>query len=94
MPDRDGSPLKARIWRGCGEATRPGDALAVVSDPEGRVSPRGAQTGSAVPGLLRGLAPWAVILVAASVIAAVRSYRLSVLSIALASPGRGIVANC
>lgn len=33
----DGVPLKVRIWRGCGEATRPGDALAVVADPEGRV---------------------------------------------------------
>ncbi|WP_020684314.1 hypothetical protein [Streptomyces prunicolor] len=93
VADRDGVPLKVRIWRGCGEATRPGDALAVVSDPEGRVSPRGAQTGSGVPGPLRDLAPWGVALVAASVIAVVRSYRLSVPSVALASPGRGIVAD-
>jgi hypothetical protein len=73
----DGVPLKVRIWRGCGEATRPGDALAVVSDPERRVAPRGAQTGAGVSGPLRDLAPWAAALVAGTLGAVVRSYRLS-----------------
>ncbi|WP_427164648.1 hypothetical protein ACQF4J_04540 [Streptomyces sp. C1-1] len=73
----DGVPLKVRIWRGCGEATRPGDALAVVSDPQGRVPPRGAQAGAGVAGPLRDLAPWAAALVAGCLVAVVRSYRLS-----------------
>ncbi|MET8945823.1 hypothetical protein ABZX30_20120 [Streptomyces sp. NPDC004542] len=73
--DADGVPLKVRIWRGCGRTTRPGDALAVVHDPEGRVPPRGVETGAGVPG--RDLAPWAAALVVASLSAVVRSYRLS-----------------
>ncbi|MFJ9543792.1 hypothetical protein ACIRPX_42190 [Streptomyces sp. NPDC101225] len=77
VADSDGVPLKVRIWRGCGEATRPGDALAVVSDPRGRVPTRGAQTGAGLPGPLRDLAPWAAALVAATLVAVVRSYRLS-----------------
>ncbi|MEU7852133.1 hypothetical protein AB0B69_32575, partial [Micromonospora parva] len=28
--DADGVPLKVRIWRGCGDATRPGDAITLV----------------------------------------------------------------
>ncbi|WP_306192862.1 hypothetical protein [Streptomyces sp. MK5] len=43
VTDRGGVPLTIRIWRGCGQATRPGDALAVVYDPEGRVPPRGVR---------------------------------------------------
>lgn len=81
--DRDGVPLKVRVWRGCGEATRPGDALAVVYDPEGRVPPRGAAAGG--PGPLRALAPWAVALVAVTVTAVVRSCRLSGLAEARSS---------
>ncbi|MEU6148114.1 hypothetical protein ABZ848_48250 [Streptomyces sp. NPDC047081] len=77
VADTDGVPLKVRIWRGCGEATRPGDALAVVSDPEGRVPARGAQAGAGLSGPLRDLAPWAAALVAGSLVAVVRSYRLS-----------------
>ncbi|MFC8513975.1 hypothetical protein [Streptomyces sp. NPDC057257] len=77
VADTDGVPLKVRIWRGCGEATRPGDALAVVSDPEGRVPPRGAQTGAGMSGPVRDLAPWAAALVVGSLVAVVRSYRLS-----------------
>ncbi|MFF7984062.1 hypothetical protein ACFZDK_33945 [Streptomyces sp. NPDC007901] len=77
VADTDGVPLKVRIWRGCGEATRPGDALAVVSDPEGRVPPRGAQAGARVSGPLRDLAPWAAALIAGALLAVVRSYRLS-----------------
>lgn len=77
VADSDGVPLKVRIWRGCVEATRPGDALAVVSDPEGRVPPRGAQTGAGVSGPLCDLAPWAAALLAGTLLAVVRSYRLS-----------------
>ncbi|MCD9876362.1 hypothetical protein [Streptomyces guryensis] len=77
VADTDGIPLKVRIWRGCGRATRPGDALAVVYDPKGSVPTRGAETGAGVPGPLRDLAPWSAALVAGSVVAVVRSYRLS-----------------
>ncbi|MGV9347078.1 hypothetical protein ACWDSD_20120 [Streptomyces spiralis] len=74
VTDRDGVPLKVRIWRGCEVGTRPGDALAVVYDPEGRVPPRGVTTEGHGP--LRDLAPWGAALIAATVTAVVRSYRL------------------
>lgn len=74
VTDRDGVPLTVRIWRGCGQETRPGDALAVVYDPEGRVPPRGVTAEGHGP--LRDLAPWGAALVAATVTAVVRSYRL------------------
>ena len=77
VADADGAPLKVRIWRGCGKATRPGDALAVVYDPEGRVPPRGVQTGAGVSCSLRDLAPWSAAFAAGCLIAVVRSYRLS-----------------
>lgn len=77
VADRHGVPLDVRIWRGCGQTTRPGDALAVVYDPKGRVSPRGVETEASWSEPLRDLAGWAGALVAASVIAVVRSYRLS-----------------
>ncbi|MFD0313226.1 hypothetical protein [Streptomyces flavalbus] len=76
VTDRDGDPLGVPIWRGCGPATRPGDALAVVYDPEGRVPPRGLAGDVAEWGPLRGLATTAVALVAASALAVVRSFRL------------------
>ncbi|MEV7245018.1 hypothetical protein AB0N92_27770 [Streptomyces sp. NPDC093248] len=72
--DRDGVSFKVRIWRGCGATTRPGDVLAIVHDPEGRVPPRGVATGA---GPLWDLAPWSVALMVASATAVVRSYRLS-----------------
>lgn len=75
--DTDGVPLKVRIWRGCGETTRPGDALAVVYDPKGLVPPRGAETGTGVTGPMVDLAPWVAVLVFVSLIAVVRSHRLS-----------------
>ncbi|OLZ64582.1 hypothetical protein AV521_34750 [Streptomyces sp. IMTB 2501] len=72
--DHDGVPLKVRIWRGCGEATRPGDTLAVAYDPKGLVPPRGAATeGQGTP---RDLVPWCVAFMVASLAAVVRSYRL------------------
>jgi hypothetical protein len=77
VADRDGVSLKVRIWRGCGRTTRPGDALTVVYDPEGRVSPRGVEAGTAATGPLRDLAALAAALVAGCVIAVVRSYRLA-----------------
>ncbi|WP_406120428.1 hypothetical protein [Streptomyces sp. NBC_00989] len=90
---RDGSPLTVRIWRGCTWTTLPGDALTVVYDPEGRVAPRGMEAGAGTAEALRDLAPWAVALVTASVIAVVRSYRLSAPSTALTSSGRGATAH-
>ncbi|WP_328878755.1 hypothetical protein [Streptomyces sp. NBC_00299] len=77
VADRDGMPLKVRIWRGCGETTRPGDALAVVYDSKGRVPPRGVEAGASRSGFLRDLGGWAAALVAACLVAVVRSYRLS-----------------
>ncbi|MDF3301726.1 hypothetical protein [Streptomyces tropicalis] len=74
VADRDGVLLGVRIWRGCDGSTRPGDALAVVLDPLGRVPPRGATPG---PGPMRGPTPWGVALVGATVTAVVRSYRIS-----------------
>ncbi len=76
VADPDGILLKVRIWRGCGQATQPGDALAVVYDPKGRVPTRGVEAEVGVPGPLRDLAPWGAALVAASLVAVVRSYRL------------------
>lgn len=75
--DPDGAPLTVRIWRGCGRATRPGDALAVLYDPKGRVAPRGLGVGPTPTGPLRDLAPWFVALVVGSAVAVVRSFRLS-----------------
>jgi hypothetical protein len=77
VADRDGVPLKVRIWRGCGQAVRPGDTLAVAYDPEARVPPRGVEAGAPAAGPLRGLAGWAVALVAGCLLAVVRSYRLT-----------------
>ncbi|MEU3253392.1 hypothetical protein [Streptomyces sp. NPDC006997] len=76
VADRDGDPLGVRIRRGCGPGTRPGDALAVVYDPEGRVPPRGVAGGVAESGPARGLALTAAGLVVASALAVVRSFRL------------------
>jgi hypothetical protein len=69
--------LKLRIWRGCGQATRPGDALAVVYDSRGRVPPRGVEAGVSPWGPLRTLGGWAGVLITGCVVAVVRSYRLS-----------------
>ncbi|MFI1358070.1 hypothetical protein ACH4TV_31470 [Streptomyces sp. NPDC020898] len=84
VADRDGVPLKVRIWRGCGRATRPGDALPVVYDAKARVPPRGVGAGASEP--LRDLGGWAGTLVAVCVVAVVRSYRLS--PAASGRPGR------
>jgi hypothetical protein len=77
VADSDGVPLKVRIWRGCGQATQPGDELAVVYDAKGHVPPRGMEAGTSPSGPLRGLGGWAATLVTACVVAVVRSYRLS-----------------
>ncbi|MGN5381167.1 hypothetical protein ACQ4WX_40605 [Streptomyces lasalocidi] len=84
--DHDGVPLKVRIWRGCGEATRPGDALAVLYDPKGLVPPRGAAVdGRGTP---RDLVPWFAAFMLANMAAVVRSYRLPGPSGTPRSPGR------
>ncbi|WAU81431.1 hypothetical protein O1Q96_17565 [Streptomyces sp. Qhu-G9] len=74
--DRDGAPLKVRIWRGCGQTTRPGDTLAVVYDSKGRVLPRGVEAGASGPGPLHGLGGWVAALVVGCMVAVVRSHRL------------------
>lgn len=77
VEDHDGVPLKVRIWRGCERTTRPGDVLAVVYDPRGRLPSRGVEAGTGVPGSLRDLAGWVAALVGGCVVAVVRSFRLS-----------------
>ncbi|MFJ8533595.1 hypothetical protein [Streptomyces sp. NPDC093591] len=74
---RDGVQLEVRIWRGCGQTTRAGDALAVVYDPKGRVPPRGVEPGASAGGPLRALGGWAAALAAGCLVAVVRSYRLT-----------------
>ncbi|MFF3409273.1 hypothetical protein ACFYW8_24320 [Streptomyces sp. NPDC002742] len=74
---RDGVPLKVRVRRGCGRTTRPGDVLAVVYDPEGRVPPRALAAGPAATVPPRGLAALAAALLAGCVLAVVRSHRLT-----------------
>ncbi|MFD5163244.1 hypothetical protein ACFWMJ_35200 [Streptomyces hawaiiensis] len=76
--DRNGVPMKVRIWRGCERTTRPGDAITVVYDVAGRVPPRGAEGGGSALDALSGLGGWLAGLVSACVVAVVRSYRLSV----------------
>ncbi|MXM66453.1 hypothetical protein GR925_24235 [Streptomyces sp. HUCO-GS316] len=76
VADSGGVPLRVRIWRGCGQATRPGDTLAVVYDSKGMVPPRGVGGGASVSAALRDLGGWATALVAVCVVAVVRSYRL------------------
>ncbi|MFE0255773.1 hypothetical protein [Streptomyces sp. NPDC059010] len=77
VADQGGVPLRVRIWRGCGQTTRPGDALAVVYDPKGHVPTRGVQAEVTAVGPLRDVAGWAAALVAACLLAVVRSYRLT-----------------
>ncbi|MFE4696092.1 hypothetical protein ACWCPD_40095 [Streptomyces sp. NPDC001935] len=74
---RDGAPLTVRVLRGCGRSTRPGDVLAVVYDPEGRMPPRALATGPVTTGPLRALAALAAALLAGCVLAVVRSHRLT-----------------
>ncbi|MGI5427352.1 hypothetical protein [Streptomyces sp. CA-179760] len=75
--DRNGVPMKVRIWRGCEQTTRPGDAIAVVYDVRGSVLPRGAEGGGSALDALSGLGGWLAGLLSASVVAVVRSHRLS-----------------
>lgn len=77
VADRDGVQLKVRIWRGCRQTTRPGDALAVVYDPKGRVPPRGVEPEPPAGGPLLALGGWAAALAVGCLVAVVRSYRLT-----------------
>ncbi|KUL42844.1 hypothetical protein ADL12_09315 [Streptomyces regalis] len=77
VADQGGIPLRVRIWRGCGQTTRPGDVLAVVYDPKGHVPTRGVEAEVTAVGPLRDVAGWAAALVAACLLAVVRSYRLT-----------------
>lgn len=83
----EGVPLSATIWRGCGRSTRPGDRLAVVYDPEGKVPPRGVDPESQ-RGRLAGVAALACALVAGCAVAVLRSFRLSS---AASATGPGLV---
>ncbi|WP_328436334.1 hypothetical protein OHA71_01430 [Streptomyces sp. NBC_00444] len=77
VADREGVPLQVRIWRGCRQTTKPGDAIAVVYDSKGHVPPRGVEAGATLSGPLHDLGGWAAALVVVCVIAVVRSYRIS-----------------
>ncbi|MBN0042851.1 hypothetical protein JS756_01720 [Streptomyces actuosus] len=72
-----GVALDVHIWRGCDDATRPGDTVAVVYDPKGRIPPRGVGGDLSWRGPLRGLAGTTGALVAACVLAVVRSCRIT-----------------
>ncbi|MFC8419520.1 hypothetical protein ACFUN7_01240 [Streptomyces sp. NPDC057236] len=73
---RDGIRIGVRIWRGCEQTTRPGDAITVVNDAKGLVPPRGAEGGTSAAHALIGLAGWSAGLLFACVVAVVRSCRL------------------
>lgn len=73
----DGAPFKVRIRRGCGRTTRPGDVLAVVYDPQGRIPPRALAGGPVTEGPLRGSATLVAVLIAGCVLAVVRAHRLT-----------------
>ncbi|WP_282699812.1 hypothetical protein [Streptomyces sp. CC219B] len=77
VADRNGVPLKRQIRRGCEQATRPGDALTVVYDTQGRIPPRGVGSGLPWREPLRALGGWAAALIAVVAFAVVRSFRLS-----------------
>ncbi|MEJ8658792.1 hypothetical protein [Streptomyces sp. MS1.AVA.4] len=71
---QDGSPVGARLWRGCGPSVLPGDLIGMVYDPAGRVAPRGIE-GPGAP--LWSLVRTAMLLLAFAVVcfvAVVRSY--------------------
>ncbi|GGY84265.1 hypothetical protein GCM10010363_75820 [Streptomyces omiyaensis] len=74
---QDGSPVRQRLWRGCGPEVVPGDLIGMVYDPGDRVAPRGLEGRGP---LLRRLA-WTTVLLlvfaAVSFVAVVRSYRVS-----------------
>ncbi|MEU9654482.1 hypothetical protein AB0E00_37075 [Streptomyces sp. NPDC048110] len=89
VESRGGTPSTARIWRGCTQATRPGDALALVYDPKGLVPPRGAEGATGIVEALRSLVGWVVSLVIACVVAVVRSFRLLGHSVASGSERPG-----
>ncbi|MEU8521175.1 hypothetical protein [Streptomyces sp. NBC_01216] len=73
---QDGSPVAARLWRGCGPSVSPGDLIGMVQDPAGRVPPRGVEGPFT---LLRGVT-WVVALLLAfalvCLLAVLRSYRV------------------
>ncbi|MFD7815758.1 hypothetical protein ACFV6E_22940 [Streptomyces sp. NPDC059785] len=73
----DAVPTGARVWRGCGESTAPGDTLPVVYDPRGLAPARGvAAPGELLQAELR-LAGLTVVFVAGCAIAVVRSFELT-----------------
>ncbi|MCZ9355281.1 hypothetical protein NGM36_36980 [Streptomyces mutabilis] len=53
-----------------------GDEVALVYDPKGLAPPRGVEGATSVTDALTGLAGWVASLLAACVIAVVRSFRL------------------
>ncbi|MFE3513891.1 hypothetical protein [Streptomyces sp. NPDC059166] len=71
----DGTPVPVRLWRGCGAAVVPGDRIGMVLDPDGRLPPRGVETGGPVWTLVRCLL-LAGAVAALSFVAVLRSYRL------------------
>lgn len=75
VADRAGVPLGIRVWRGCERTTRPGDVLTVVYDSKGRVPPRGVEAGASARDSVLDLSGVGAGLVAACVLAVVRSYR-------------------
>ncbi|WP_199547611.1 hypothetical protein [Streptomyces sp. N35] len=71
----DGTPVQRRLWRGCSASVSPGESIAMVYDPKGRIAPRGASPAPETWQLVVQGAGLAGLLAAFSYAAVVRSIR-------------------
>ncbi|NGO81458.1 hypothetical protein G6045_38240 [Streptomyces sp. YC504] len=71
----DGTPVQRRLWRGCSASVSPGESIAMVYDPKGRIAPRGASPAPDTWQLVAQGAGLAGLLAAFSYAAVVRSIR-------------------
>ncbi|MER7172408.1 hypothetical protein [Streptomyces mesophilus] len=71
----DGTPVQRRLWRGCSASVSPGESIAMVYDPQGRIAPRGASPAPDTWRLVAQGAGLAGLLAAFSYAAVVRSIR-------------------
>ncbi|MFP3988451.1 hypothetical protein U9R90_13245 [Streptomyces sp. E11-3] len=72
----DGRIARTTITRGCSQATRPGDAIGIISDPKGLLRPRGAGFSESLDRSLTKTAGLALGLAALSFLTIIRSYRV------------------
>ncbi|MBC9713182.1 hypothetical protein H9Y04_11430 [Streptomyces sp. TRM66268-LWL] len=71
----DGTPVQRRLWRGCSASVSPGESIAMVYDPKGRVEPRGITPEPVTWRLAAQSAGLAALLAAFGYTAVVRSIR-------------------